>query len=189
MGKRIDSRSGFTLLEAVIGLAIFTIVVGVAVSVALTSGRSFESQMQQYSIEQAGRRALDRLSSEFRHASMSTISPQPLVDSPRIEMQKVFGYQGGAALLGPLTTLEFQLVPDESPNNADDNGDGRVDEGLIVYTEQGADPIPLIGNVMGLRFTQTATGVSFSIDVALFSRDGGLVEKTFTGEIAFRNAF
>ena len=95
--------------------------------------------------------------------------------------------------LGTVTTLGFQLAPGETANGIDDNGDGRVDEGVVTYTYTPASGGPVTvqigGNVTGLRFNSSGTGMGMliAVDIGMSNRKGNLMQKTFTQEVTFRN--
>ena len=109
------------------------------------------------------------------------------MNSSQIQFQRVVGYKDKAPVLGPVMTLGFQLAPGEAANGKDDNKDGRIDEGFIVYTIAGGPPIAFAGNVMAVRFTSTPFGMSFSVDVAVVDRDGLVIQKTFSQQVSYRN--
>ena len=120
-------------------------------------------------------------------AERTSVLPLVLNDSEIVQFQRVTAFVDGVVVLGPVITIEFQLVAGETANGVDDNGDGRIDEGQIVFTETGNPPRVLAVNVVGLRFNSTADGLSFSTDFQLIDRDGRSIARTFTQEIGFRN--
>jgi hypothetical protein len=152
-----------------------------------SSERGFAEQTLHLALDQTGRRVADRLCQDLMQARAVTVLPLAMSDSDHLQFQRVTGYKNGAAQLGPVTTYGFELAPGEAKNGKDDNGDHRVDEGFIVQAEAGGTGVPIAGQVLALRFTSAAGGVSFAVDVGLVGRDGQLVQKTFVQRVTFRN--
>ena len=185
--ERARSLAGFTILEIAVTMAVLSLVVAGSMTLVLRIQLSYQEELQQYALDQTGRRTLDRLGEEIRGASLSTIVPAVLTDSPTIQFQRVIGYAGGAVQFGPAITIQHQPEPGETINGLDDDGDGRTDEGFLVYSEDGSTPFNVAGNVTGMRFNSTPLGVSFSVDIALLGRDSQVLLRTFTEQISFRN--
>ena len=183
-----DRRQGFTLLEVTIVLAVLGVIFGGAMTVVLRSTISFDEQIRELAIDQFGWRTMDRLAEELRAADPTSILPAVIADSDMIQFQRITGYDTVSAskLLAPLTTIKFQLETGETANGQDDNGDGRADEGYLVYTQSG-NSYRLAGNILGVRFNTTAAGLSFAVDVGLADRDGIVQQRTFVQEISIRN--
>jgi prepilin-type N-terminal cleavage/methylation domain-containing protein len=182
----VQKKSGFTLIEVMVTVLMLGLVMGMVFSVLLSAERLFSDQLKQYTIDQHGWRIMDRLSEELREAYPLTILPLAISNSSFLTYQRVTGHLNGVPQLGPLTTLSFQQRADEIPNGVDDNGDGRIDEGFLAIREAGQPAIEIAGNVMGVRFSSIANGLSFSVDIQVADRERNLRQKTFTQEISFR---
>ena len=61
------------------------------------------------------------------------------------------------------------------------------DEGYLTYTEGGNPPIKISGKVLALSFEPLVGGIKFSVDVGVVNRDGVIVQRTFSEQIAYRN--
>ncbi len=181
-------REGFTLLEVLIVAGLLTVTLGSAMNVWLHSQAAFTESVRQNVVSTTGQRLLARLGSEMMEAEPTGLLPLSIIDSDFVQFQKVEGYDAGTKVLGPVITFGFQLETGETANGVDDNGDGRVDEGYVTYTEQGDPTIRIGGNVVGLRFNGLPNGITVSVDVGIVDRDGQLVQDSFTRVIAFRNA-
>ena len=131
-------------------------------------------------------RVVNRVTKQLRQAYPSSISPTVLDDSPTLTFRRVTDYSGETVQLGPEHGFEFQPAPGESDNGLDDNGDGRIDEGVLVYTEDGTS-IVIAENVLGLGFTSAVDGISFSFGVGLVDRDGNVIQNAWTRQLSFRN--
>jgi prepilin-type N-terminal cleavage/methylation domain-containing protein len=178
---------GFSLLEVLVVSSVMTLVLGGAFTVILRSERLVGDEILRYSLDETGRRVIDRLCDELRAADPSKLLPLGLADSSWVQFQRVTGYAGGVPQLAPPVTVAFQLAPRESANGRDDNGDGRVDEGSITLTVGSGSPVTLAGNILGFRLNGTTGGISFAVDVGLLDDTGALVQKTYQGQVSFRN--
>ena len=187
-GHRRTARgeAGSTLLELVIVVAVLLVVMGGALTVVFNSQIGFAEQMEVSVIESNGRHISERLTNEIREAYPTSVLPLIMTNSKFVTFQKVIGFQNGVVQLGPATTLGFTLATGEQENARDDNGDGRVDEGYVTFT-QGNTAIRLVGDVLGMRFTAATGGIAFSVDIGRVDREGQVTRKTFSAGVAFRN--
>lgn len=182
-----DPRRGFTLLEVMIATGLVALALGSALNVWFHSQVAFTDNIRQNVIAETGHRVLSRIGAELMEAEPLTLLPLSVTDSDFVQFQKVEGYDAGSKVLGPVITLGFQLEAGERANGADDNGDGRIDEGYVTYTELGSPAIGIGGNVLRLRFDGLSNGIRITVNVGIVDRSGLLVEDTFTRVIAFRN--
>tara|TARA_R110002126_G_scaffold41590_5_gene120829 strand:+ start:14330 stop:14974 length:645 start_codon:yes stop_codon:yes gene_type:complete len=133
-------RSGFTLVELMIGLPILIIVVGVA---GLAAQRGTEAFGQSTAIDALDRRAGRAMTAmtEALHGSVSTgFLPDPVGNfgSSTLTFQRQTGYVAGAAVLGTPVRIERVAEPADPANGVDDDGDGLIDEGMIqIVTDVG----------------------------------------------------
>jgi prepilin-type N-terminal cleavage/methylation domain-containing protein len=186
---RGTSRAGgFTLLELAIVVVVSSVLIGAAVTVVSKSEAAFADQVRELTLNQLGQQVTSRLATELRAALPSTVLPFTIANSNTIQYQKVVGYSGGSALLGPQVTVRFQLAPGEVLNGSDDNADGRADEGVVTYQEGAGTEVPIAGHVLGLRFNPTTAGISFAVDIGILDRDRTIVQKTYSQAVSFRNA-
>jgi len=179
-------RGGFTLFELMIATATMLIVLGGVVTIIHQSGKLFSDQVHRFSIDEAGRHLIDRVAEQLRGAETATFKPLALTNSPWVSFQRVVGYANGAPVLGPTVTLDVQPARGEIKNGKDDNGDGRIDEGFLVSTEQGVAPIRLSGNVMAMTFNPITNGMAFTVTMSVTDH-GRLIQKTFYQEVFLRN--
>jgi hypothetical protein len=168
-------------------MTVATVITGGATMVILKSEEVFSEQVHHLTIEQTGRRVMERLAAELRQASPDTVLPALLGDTSWIYFKKVTGFTDGAVQLGAPIIIFWQLAAGESANGLDDNGDGYSDEGLLLYSEGWQKPVPLAAHVFGLRFNSTTGGVAYEVDVGRWDRRGALTRRTFAQEVSFRN--
>ncbi len=191
-------EDGFSLVEMAIVTVILTVVLGSMVTVVFHSDAFSEEYTQQLVIDQAGRRVMERLVEDLRVADPTTLAP-PII-SDYVEFQKVTGYVNGAQVLGPVITISRTAVAEaeKSPKNQGLKQmlepDGSVsqnyvayDEGFLTYTESGQEPLNVVGKVLALRFEPLVGSIKISVDIGLVNRDGYIVQKTFSEQVAYRN--
>lgn len=70
MSGRIQKRSGFTLLELILALSLLVFIVGVAITLLLSTNTIVSEQAVHMSNKQIGDACLDRIVSELRYADM-----------------------------------------------------------------------------------------------------------------------
>ena len=180
---------GFSLLETLISTLVVTIVMGSVLTVIFRSQIFAAEEMQGYKVEQTGRRVAYRISEELKGAAQSSVSPIVMDDSNFVTFQRPVDFEAGTIRLGPAITISFELEQGEgeAPDGIDNNGDGRADEGVVVYSEAGDEPVTIGADIVGLRFNRLGNSISFELDVATLNRDGIVVQKTFAQAVAFRN--
>ncbi len=181
-----DRALGFTLLEVIVASGLLALVMGNAVVLSLNVEDHLSHDVIRLTVDETCNRVVNRVSEQLRQAYPSSVDPTVLDDSATLTFRKVTGYSGGTVQLGPEHGFEFQPATGESDNGQDDNGDGRIDEGVLVYTEDGTSTV-IAENVLGLGFTSAAGGISFSFGVGLVDRDGNVVQKAWTRQLGFRN--
>ena len=185
---RLSSRKrGYTLLEIVMGMALAFLVMQGVFNVMFHWENLFTEQVRQFTVDQTAEKILQRLANEIRAAEPTTITPTVLSNSSSIRFQRVTGFAGGSVQLGVPVTFGFSLAAGETANGQDENGNGLADDGFITMQEGTAAPIQLAANVLGLRFTSTATGLTMSADVGMVGVKKNVSVKTFTKNVSFRN--
>ena len=140
----------------------------------------------------------DGLDISIRVADPTTLAPPVISDY--LAFQKVTGYVNGAQVLGPLITISRTAVAEaeKAPKNQGLkrllNPDGSAsqnyfpyDEGFLTYTESGKEPVNVAGKVLALRFEPLVGRIKISVDIGLVNRDGYIVQKTFSEQVAYRN--
>ena len=185
--RPLPRNGGYTLLEIVMGMAIVFLVMQGIFNVMFHWENLFTEQVRQFTVDQSAERILGRLANEIRASDPTTITPTVLANSSTIRFQRVTGFSGGSAQLGAPVTFAFSLAPGETANGADQDGNGLADDGFITMQEGTAAPVQLAANILGLRFTSTATGLTVSADVGMVGVKKNVSVKTFTKNVSFRN--
>ncbi len=186
VARASDRDLGITLLEVIIAAGLMTLVIGNSLVLSSDVEKHLSNNVIRLTVDDTCNRVVNRVSEQLRQVYPDSVNPTVLDDSAALTFRKVTGYSGGTVQLGPEHGFEFQPAPGESDNGQDDNGDGRIDEGVLVYTEDGTS-IVIAENVLGLGFTSANGGISFSFGVGLVDRDGNVIQNAWTRQLAFRN--
>ena len=186
--RKFHRAQGFSLLEFSVVLSLLTVILGGSMFLLLRTADGTTIEMQHLTVLQTGERGIRRVTEELIAAAPSSVLPAVLDDSEMIIFRLVTGYNAGSAVLGAQNRLSFQLAPGETDNNIDDNGDGRIDEGSLLFEEPlGSTAVTIAENVIDVGFTAVTGGVTFTIQVAIADKKGNLIEKTYTQQVTFRN--
>lgn len=190
-------------------LVLLTIVFGSLTNMLLHSQIFSVEFTRQGVVEETGWRISARLGEDLYRIDVTTLLPIVIDNNSYIEFREVesIDVATGNPILGDYILIGWQAGPGETLNGLDDNGDGRIDEGFVSRIDRnkktpfGAYPAlgqwksvgqrrvtQLAGNIIGVRFSSTGSGISYSVDVGLVDSDGNVVQKTFTQRISFRAA-
>lgn len=127
----------FTLLEALIAAVILTGGIGLALSLFIRTDSAVGDTLAHTDHELRANRFDAFLRSELSSVDRDSIRLFDTGEVPgaytRMEWQPVTGYSGSSPTLGALRRLDFTLDSGETRNNADDDGDGLIDEGEISF--------------------------------------------------------
>ncbi len=124
------SPSGFTLLEVMIYLMIIGILIMPIISLVLTSSRFVQELDSSGKIMERNRSVLHRVETELREAIRTSI----VISNPerRIIFRQASGYDGNAIVPGDEIAFRFRITDDEIWNGKDDNGNGIIDDGILI---------------------------------------------------------
>lgn len=131
---RFRRRGGFTVIEVVISIGVLSVMMSLAGLAMMRSANAYQDTTQRTALELRVRRALDRVIDELAGASATSITP-PLGEnfaSNTITFQPVVDIAGGVAVLGAPILIRTEMAPGEALNGADTNGNGLVDEQVLV---------------------------------------------------------
>lgn len=130
-------RSGFTTAEVVISallMASLLLVAGLATDRALALFRQRRASDQ---VSSAAHRLLQRVASELVFARRATLLPLPTLPqgSSALSYQRSLGVEEGAVQWGPTCSLRWESAAGELDDGLDNDGNGLVDEGQLVWVE------------------------------------------------------
>lgn len=157
-------RRGFTLLDLLIGLAMLGTFMGSLLVVAARGADAAREGLACQTIEALARRTLDRMASELASAGAGTLDPNPTVPwgSDDLTFRCISGYGAGAVQWTPQASFSLELDTGELDDGVDNDGDGSIDERMLVYTRDpagAAESFVLAHGVSELLEGETANGL------------------------------
>lgn len=179
--------SGFSLLEMVLSMAFLLVIIGGGYTVFMVANIGFSNQINHSALNNSGSNLQQRLRDEIMRADVSTITPSVMIDSKTITFQPVINYTSGSPVLGSATTIQFSLATGETDNGVDDNGDGRIDEGVVRFSNQTGVWSEVGSDIKNFELNSITDGISYSYDVEIVDAEGYLKTITYSGKIYLRN--
>ena len=215
MSSRQRRRAGFTLLEMVIVMSLLLILMAAGAMTAKHGNAAFRRNAANNSLDSKSARTLQRIVAAVRGASNGSLvpSPDPPFGSATLDFQHAVGYAAGAVVWGPTIRVALELAPGEVDNGVDDNGDGLIDEGIVVRVEnpgelnerrivlargvreflEGETPNGLDDNgnglidERGLSFDESRNLLTVWLSVERTGSEGEIMTRTLQTAIALRN--
>lgn len=135
---RVDRRSsGYTMVELLIGALLFASLLMVAGFAMDRSMALFRQRRASEAVSSAAHRMLQRVASEFAFARQGSLLPAPPVNdgASALAFQKCLGVEAGAVAWTTPFSIEWEQEPGEADDGADNDGDGLVDEGQLVWVQ------------------------------------------------------
>lgn len=136
MNTRHDS-SGMTLLEVVMAMTLFAAFASSVFLALDLSSSSYRTETLAARLDATARETLDELCERLRGADYDSITPPVLKpgSASSIDFQRARGFAGGAVSWGPTERLALEAEAGELDDGLDNDGDGLVDEGDLVWLE------------------------------------------------------
>lgn len=134
-GRTRRGDRGYTLLELLIAVAILSVIGAATARVVSTTTEAYGTGQLATDVETRLGRTLDRIAWELRSCSPGVMLPTPAApfSTSSLTYQKPSGFLGGATNWGSPCRIEFRLEAGELDDGADNDGDGLVDEGDVVW--------------------------------------------------------
>jgi len=121
-----------TLLEVAIAVSILAAAFG-GMLMSLGTGRNaFRQSVSNTRLHSSSARVMQRVLKELMPAAEASLWPQDPDGGDALTFQTVVDVVGGAPVLGDACVLRSELSPVELDNGLDDDGNGLVDERVIV---------------------------------------------------------
>jgi len=133
---RLGSRAGLSLLEVVIVASILLLLLSSAILAADGGLGAFRSPSNASDLEGRVRRTLDRVATEMLSAGESELQPSPegQFGTSDLTYRKALELNGTAIVWGAQERLAFEYESGELDDGLDNNGNGLIDEGVLVFT-------------------------------------------------------
>lgn len=137
------TKTGFTLVEMVISVALLGVMV---IAVGLTSRKAtdaFEEGTSLDTLNSTAHRSIERMLGELEGADGDELGPRPDIQFPptnRLTYRVAIGFAAGATQWSAPRELELEMEPGELDDDIDNDQDGLIDEGAVVWTENEGVP-------------------------------------------------
>jgi prepilin-type N-terminal cleavage/methylation domain-containing protein len=135
-------RTGFTLTELVVSLVIAALLATGAFLATSEGYEAYRGTQRRSSLEADLRRALERARRELVDTGEDVLSPNPtgLLGTGDLLFARPLGLDEDEIEWGPAMRLAREYEEGETNDGADEDGDGLVDEGMLVLTRDDGGP-------------------------------------------------
>jgi len=125
-----------TLLEVMVAVVILAGVLTTAFAVMRTSQNAFSYGVSLAVCETRARQVVDGVADMLVDTGTGQINPDltSVTYCSSLEFRRCVGYGAGAVQWGPLHRIEWQQDPADPDDGIDNDSDGLVDEGRVVWT-------------------------------------------------------
>ena len=132
----MGSRRGFTVVEMAISLVLVGVISGIFILTTQTTSSAVRTGVAVADLDSNVVRSIERVCEALKSSSAELTSPQ--AEAPfageTVDYQKGLGTaEDGTPIWGPVERFELQY--DENDDGVDNDGDGLVDEGVLVWIE------------------------------------------------------
>jgi len=212
---RGSSRSGVSLIEVVVTTALAGSLLLSVGLVSRSSTRAFEAGSRAAALDERIRIALDRILARLPTADASSVSPTPEAPfhASTIDFVPSAGFEAGAIQWADPERIEFQYTGLDPDDGVDNDGNGLIDDGVVVWIQAPgtADertgivcrdvPELLEGEIAdgdddndngledetGLSFDFQGSTVFVRLTIAVVDVEGNRMARTVTRAVALRN--
>jgi hypothetical protein len=132
------ARRGSTLIEVAVASSLLVVVGSTAILAARSTNQAYRTETAIAELERVGRQAMAEVEAGLRAADAGAVTPaavQSPFSSSSVEFARCTGFAGGAIQFGPPERLVFEQDPLDPDDGVDDDGDGTIDEGRLVWIE------------------------------------------------------
>lgn len=138
------ARSGFTVLEMMIVVLMLAVMMSALGVVSFTGRNAYEQATVMNDLDSRGGRALARVSEELTTISGTQMNPIPTgnAGSEVLDFVQAIGFAAGNPIWGPSMRIAAEYETGEVDDGVDNDGDGLVDERMLVLTRDVATPSP-----------------------------------------------
>lgn len=132
----MHSRGGFTLVEMAIAVTLLSVLGGLFFLTTESTTNAVGTGVAVAELDARALRALDRVCESLKSTSADMASPQQVTpfSATELEFQRALGANADGTIAWSAVE-RFELEYDEADNGVDDDGDGLVDEGRLVWVE------------------------------------------------------
>ncbi|MEQ8763409.1 MAG: prepilin-type N-terminal cleavage/methylation domain-containing protein [Planctomycetota bacterium] len=186
---RSKRSAGFGLLELVVTLTILSLTLLTAAEALVSTIRTQSTASVREVLDEQVRRTLARLGDVLRQAGESTLLDVP--DGPstngtmRFRLLRSYDPDSGPQW-SPIGRLFLKLAPGEVANGTDDDGDGRIDEGALMF-QVGGQTSQWCANVVEFTVSRYGRRLQLVLTCSARGAGGSMIEVRRTGHVTLRN--
>lgn len=133
-----NSRSGYGILELMIGLALSALISGVLVSMVNTSSGLANDSMRQSDLDARAGNAFERIQTELERSQVDTFTPAldeaGTTFADDLQFLQVTTTDENGAVFGQAARIWLEYDDGETDDGTDEDGDGLIDECQLRMT-------------------------------------------------------
>jgi len=141
--RRSNTRAGYTMVEVMISMAVTGIMMSFLFLIQSSGGKVASQATHDDETQSRLTRAMERIATELRtvvDASIWEDLSGLSNDTDVLTFQQAISLDIGGVTQGPVVRVAFEPEPGELRDDLDNDGDGLVDEGLVVLTRDPGGP-------------------------------------------------
>lgn len=179
-----SSRSGFTLLEMMMAVAIFTIVMGALYGLSSGLQDFSDFKLDQANAADQARHGILFLACQLRNAAKATL---PTLPATTLTFKVARDIDGNGSAVDGGGSLELSPTITVMPDSGDSNGDGLSTSQLVM--KEGTKVTVLANNLAanGVLFESVGSAVRMTIQTRATTRLGNVITNTLTETVLPRN--
>ncbi|MDJ0523152.1 MAG: prepilin-type N-terminal cleavage/methylation domain-containing protein [Planctomycetota bacterium] len=133
-------QAGFTMIELMASIVLFSIVILVALQSSLVAGRVTASLVSTSELDLQAHRVVDQIAEELLQARAETLTPDAMAPygSSVLTYERAEATTGGGVVWTTTRRIEFVQSASDALDGVDNDGNGLVDDGEIwLVTDAG----------------------------------------------------
>jgi hypothetical protein len=137
MKRKNHARTGTTLIEVALASSLLVVVGSTAILAARSTTQAYRTETTIAELDRVGRQAMAEVEAGLQAADAGAVTPAAVsapFSSSSIEFARCTGF-AAAIQYGPAERLVFEQDPLDPDDGVDDDGDGTIDEGRLVWLE------------------------------------------------------
>ena len=143
MRRGNEKRRGLSIVEVSLTVTLLVVFAGGTLTLGRSLSRAFRSESSVAQRDATLHAALDRMATRLRSADGQGINPPSVLlplHEDSITFQRVTGHDGTNPILGELERFQFEYEVSDPDDGRDNDGDGLIDEGRLVWTRDLGGP-------------------------------------------------